>query len=317
LSGQQASPGSWYVNTGAFLADGNGNLTGGALDTNTAGAGTQSGNFTATLAATPNTSSNGRLTYALASGTPTSGVAYIVSASQMLLMETDPENTNGIEAGQALAQSSTSFSNASLNGISVEYEEGLDSGGKAAATIGLLTFNGTTGATFSRDYNDNGTTTTQAGNLTYAASANGRAVLQQGGAPFAVLYLVDKNKGFLMSTGSSVTAGFLEPQAAGPFSKASIDGGYFLGTVPPATASSNLISGVLSSPGNGSASVTLDVSGGNGLISGESGLPALTVATSGRATDTAGDIYYIISTAKLLLLPTSKTFTPFIDILQQ
>jgi hypothetical protein len=317
LFGQQATPGSWYVNTGAFVADGSGNLTSGALDTNTAGVGSQSGNFTATLAATPNTSSNGRLTYALASSAPTSGVAYIVSASRMLVMETDPEGTTGIEAGQVLAQSSTSFSNASLNGISVEYEEGLDSSKNAAATIGLLTFNGVTGVTFSRDYNDNGTTTTQAGNLTYATSANGRAVLQQGGAPFAILYLVDKNKGFLMSTGSSVTAGFLEPQATGPFSNASINGSYFLGTVPPSAASSNAISGVLASPGNGSASVTLDVSGASGLFSGESGSPALTVATNGRATDTAGDVYYIISATKLLLLPTLKTFTPFIDILQQ
>lgn len=317
LFGQPAGPGSWYANTGAFVADGNGNLTAGALDTNAAGAGTQNGNFTATLAATPNTSSNGRLTYALASGAPTSGVAYIVSASRMLLMETDPEGTTGIEAGQALAQSSTPFSNASLSGISVEYEEGLDSSAKPAATIGLLTFNGAAGATFSRDYNDNGTTTTQAGILTYAASPNGRTVLQQGGAPFAVLYLVDNNKGFVMSTGSSVTAGFLEPQAAAPFSKASISGSYFLGTVPPSAASSNAISGVLASPGNGSASVILDVSGGSGLIFGESGTPALTVATSGRATDTTGDVYYMISATKLLLLPTSKTFTPFIDILQQ
>ncbi len=63
-------------------------------------------------------------------------------------MEADPESASGLEAGQILAQSTPSFSNASLNGVTVEYEQGLGStAGQPLAAIGLITFgNGT--ATF-------------------------------------------------------------------------------------------------------------------------------------------------------------------------
>jgi uncharacterized protein YjdB len=102
--GQHATTGSWYVNTGAFIADGNGNLGNGELDINSATAPVQNASFTATLATTPTTSANGRLACSFLSGAPANGVMYIVSPSQMLFMETDPESTNGIEAGQVLAR---------------------------------------------------------------------------------------------------------------------------------------------------------------------------------------------------------------------
>jgi hypothetical protein len=99
-------------------------------------------------------------------------------------------------AGQALQQSSASFSNASLSGVVIEYEEGLGSTtNQAAASAGFLTFNGTGLATLSRDDSTAGVTTTQAASLTYSVAANGRVAVQQGGAPFAYLYLVDTNWG--------------------------------------------------------------------------------------------------------------------------
>ena len=58
-------------------------------------------------------------------------------------MEGDVESTSGLEAGQILARSTPSFSNASLNDVSVEYEQGLGSTvGQPLAAIGLITFTG-------------------------------------------------------------------------------------------------------------------------------------------------------------------------------
>ena len=322
LAGQQASVGSWYVNSGFFFADGQGNLTSGELDTNNATGSVQSAPFAARLAATPNTSTNGRLTFALTSGGQTTGVFYIISSSQMLFMESDSESTAGLVAGQALQQSSASFSNASLNGIVVEYEEGLGSTtNQAAASAGLLTFNGTGSATLSRDDSSAGVTTTQAASLTYSVAANGRVAVQQGGAPFAYLYLVDTNKGFIMSAGNSATRGFFEPQSAGPFSSASISGDYFLGNQPPSVLPMAAVSGVVTAA-NGIASFTQDVSSKSGLFIGETGSTTLTVAANGRATDNVGinnsnDVYYIISATKFLLLVPAGPTAPAIDIVQQ
>ena len=66
-------------------------------------------------------------------------------------------------------------------------------------------------------------------------AANGRAVLT-GSPESAIVYLVSPNEGFIMSTTTSATMGFFQPQS-GPFSAGSINGNYFGGTVPPAVQS--------------------------------------------------------------------------------
>ncbi len=317
--GQHATTGSWYVNTGAFIADGNGNLSNGELDTNSGTTPVQNASFTATLATTSSTSANGRLAFGFASGAQANGVIYIVSQSQMLFMETDAESSNGIEAGQILAQASNSFSNASLNGVTVEYEEGLGStANRGAAGIGLMSFNSAGAATLNRDYDDSGTTTTQTASLSYSVSANGRTILEANSSPVAILYLVDQNKGFIMSLGASATRGFFEGQSAGPFSNASISGSYFLGSIPPAVANPNVVSGMLSSDGSGSVTVTQEVSSGNGLFTGETGLLEVAVGATGRTTDNLGvnNVYYIVSPTKFLLLISNGPSAPEVDIIQ-
>jgi hypothetical protein len=237
----------------------------------------------------------------------------------MLFMETDQETTAGLEAGQAFAQNSAPFSNASLNGITVEYEEGLSATlTQPAAGVGFLSFDGAGSATLNRDYVDGGILRTEIASLTYAVSANGRVVVQQGGGAFAYLYLVSANKGFIMSAGNSATTGFFEPQSAGPFSGASISGNYFLGNQPPPVPPVTAVSGVLTSH-SGITEFIQDVSGKTGLFAGETGSPTLAVAANGRATDSfgVGDVYYIISTTKFLLLVTEGPSAPAIDIIQQ
>lgn len=352
FSGQQAALGSWYVNTGAFTADGNGNLTPGESDVNVPSSGPAQHNpsFTGTLATNTTTSTDtttfGQLLVTFSSGQ--TGYLYIVSPTQALFMEGDVESTSGLEAGQILAQSIPSFSSASLNGISVEYEQGLGStAGQPLAAIGLITFTGGM-ANFSRDIDnggtlDGGTTTPQTESATVASvGADGRVVLT-GSPESAVAYLVSANEGFIMSTTSSATMGFFQPQS-GPFSAGSVNGNYFGGTVPPTVQSTlNYIQAGLPksvgipvindaeliSLGNGFATITLDISfnGGQGNSLHQAGpfTPlSLTVSANGRATDPpGGDIYYLIGPTSFLMLnpgaagPAPVPPIPVIDLFQQ
>ena len=76
FSGQQAALGSWYVNTGAFTADGNGNLNPGEMDVNapSSGPARHVPSFTGTLATNTTTSTDtttfGQLLVTFSSGYP-------------------------------------------------------------------------------------------------------------------------------------------------------------------------------------------------------------------------------------------------------
>jgi len=67
IAGQENSAGTRQVNTGAFTADGSGNITNGELDSNSNGTVSNS-TFTATLSADANTASYGRVTLTLGGG---------------------------------------------------------------------------------------------------------------------------------------------------------------------------------------------------------------------------------------------------------
>jgi Bacterial Ig-like domain (group 2) len=342
FSGQHTTAGSWFVSTGAFTANGSGNFTNGELDINTPSSGPpQNTAFTATLSAnsttTTNTSTNGQFLLSFTSGPSVNGVVYVVSSAQALFMETDSEGSVGLEAGQILAQTSSPFSNSSLSGTTVEYEQGLGTtAGQPLAAIGLINFGSGTAAV-TRDVDDSGTITTQAPSLTFQApvTTNGRVVLMNSTTEFAVVYLVSPNQGFIMSAANSATVGFFQPQASGPFSVASINGSYFGGTVPPSVHSMlNSSVGIpivndaeLTSSGGGFAAITLDISlnGGPGrsLFQGEQGGRTLTAAANGRAIDDKNDIYYVIGPSSfLMLIPDAAGLppvpaTPVIDIFQQ
>lgn len=351
--GQRTAPGSWYVATGAFTADGNGNLNPGEMDINVPSSGPAQhvSSFTTTLATTTgttgtNTTTFGQLAATFSSGQ--SGYLYIVSPMQALFMEGDVETSSGLESGQILAQSSAPFASASLRGVSVEYEQGLGTtAGQPLAAIGLVTFGSGT-ANFSRDIDDSGTldggtTTPQTESATFpSVAADGRVVLT-GSPESAVIYLVSPNQGFVMSTTSSATMGFFQPQI-GPFSAGSINGNYFGGTVPPTVQSTlnYMQSGVTKSigipvvndaeliaSGNGSAIIAQDISLGGGLINslhqaGPYIQLSLTVSANGRVVDTASpaDIYYLIGPTSFLMLNPGAAgpllpATPVIDLFQQ
>lgn len=261
FAGQTEEVGTRLALTGSYTADGKGNMTNGNVDSNIDGLVVEDQSFTATVSASSDTASFGRVAVT-PTGVPFHFVSYIVSASHALAMSTEPESTTGLLAGEVLAQATTSFSAASLNGTAVGYGVG-----KSIVSAGFWTFNGSASASYRLDYCYwffcEGVET---GSLSYAVDPNTGKVTTAGataviGVPgVPIFYLVDNNKGFLMSTDGAVTTGLFEAQTGAPFSNASLSGNYFFGSVPPGTPAPAMVSGVGTSTGDGTLNLTGDQS---------------------------------------------------------
>jgi len=324
LIGQNTTPGTRVVETGSVTADGAGNLSAGELDLNSNGIGTNTA-FTDTLTTDPaNTTTFGRLNLSCTScsaiGAAGHEAVYIVSANQALIITTDVEFSDGLMSGEMQSQSSTSFANSDLKGTAVFYLEDVgNTAGDARATLGLASFDGTGNLTVvSQDKNDSGvhTSKTNQTGLTYSVAANGRMTIAGANSPLAG-YLLSPTSAFLMETSGGTNAGFVEVQSGGPFSATAISGNYIIGLAPPAVTASVLASGVAVSTGNGTLNITADQSGPLGLAL-DQALTAsgFSIASNGVGSDSAGDVVYMISPTKAVLINVSAA-APDVVIIQQ
>jgi large repetitive protein len=324
LIGQNTTPGTRVVETGSVTADGAGNLNPGELDLNSNGIGTNTA-FTGTLATDPaNTATFGRLNLSCTScsaiGAAGHEAVYIVSANQALIITTDVEFSDGLMSGEMQSQSSTSFANSDLKGTAVFYLEDVgNTAGDARATLGLASFDGAGNLTVvSQDKNDSGvhTSKTNQTGLTYSVAANGRITIAGANSPLGG-YLLSPTSAFLMETSGGTNAGFVEVQSGGPFSAASISGNYIFGVAPPAVPASVISSGVATSTGGGTLNVTSDESSLFGLALDQAiTATGFNVASNGVGTDSVGDVIYMISPTRAVLINVS-TPTPEVVIVQQ
>jgi hypothetical protein len=324
LIGQNTTPGTRIVETGTVTADGAGNLGAGELDLDSDGTGTNTA-FTGTLTTDPaNTATFGRLNLSCTScsaiGAAGHEAVYIVSANQALIITTDAEFSDGLMSGEMQLQSSTSFANADLKGTAVFYLEDVgNTAGDARATLGLASFDGTGNLTVvSQDKNDSGvhTSKTNQTGLTYSVAANGRMTIAGANSPLGG-YLLSPTSAFLMETSGGTNAGFVEVQTGGPFSAASISGNYIFGVAPPAVTASVLASGVATSTGNGTLNITADQSGPLGLALDQAiTASGFSIASNGVGSDSAGDMIYMISPTKAVLINLSVA-APDVVIIQQ
>ncbi len=331
--GQGKGPGSRIALAGAFTADESGNVTSGQVDANVGGI-MAGGNFTATISADSHTASFGRLTASSTGASMPSFVAYVVARDRLLALSVDPEATWGLVAGDVLAQASTSFSLASLQGTAVAYSAGLSPMfylQDSSASVGLWTFNGAGSASSRLDWTEGWMAAWQgwfetlgpmAASWRYSVSPNGRVSLTDADGQLAAIdYLVDANKGFSMSADGESTAGFFEPQMGGPFSNAVLFGNYFLGTVAPAVTCSAVASGTGASVGDGTLSLTLDRSDASSLVlGGQSASLNFAINATGRGLEISsspGVLYFVSPTRILLVTDPSEEDCPRISILEQ
>jgi large repetitive protein len=324
LIGQNTTPGTRVVESGTFTSDGAGSLTAGELDLNSDGTGTNTA-FTGTVTIDPaNTATFGRLNLSCTSCSAIGGAGneavYIVAANQAFLLTTDVEFSDGLMSGEMQSQSSSSFANSDLKGTAVFYLEDVgNTAGDARATLGLTSFDGAGNLTVvSQDKNDSGVNTTKTNQtgLTYSVAANGRLTITGANSPLGG-YLLSPTAAFLMETSGGTNAGSVEVQSGGPFSAASVSGDYIFGVAPPAVTASVVTSGVALSTGNGTLNITADQSGPLGLAW-DQALTAsgFSIASNGVGTDSVGDVIYMISPTKAVLINVSSV-APDVVIIQQ
>ncbi len=327
---------------GAFHADGSsGTMTSGSCDFNDGGTyygaqassscGPLSGDFAFTSGG-----SVGTAEFTLANPSQTLQFEYMfVSASDIYFIEIDSSTTTNAGtptlyrlSGEAiLQQPSTTFGASSLSGAAVASTTGVDGGGNAIVTAGLLTAgsatpcDGQTANSFAFDQNDNGTLTSPSATLTCTINpTTGRVAFTSQtpsvAVPFAAAYLVGPGEGFLIGSDATVATGLLEQQtAAAPLSTASVSGAYAIGTPFIAEVGVNNLSGVVTADGAGNLAGTVDEADAGGatqtldqafaatisaLDANGRGTMATTTAATGFPTNW---IFYIVSPSAIRAIP--------------
>lgn len=291
FSGEDAS-GNRAAIVGAFSADGAGNIASGVADENVAGTVTNpslAGTYT-----TPS-GSDGRASITLnPSGASSLDLAaYVVSVSELLVMRTDAFSMDGLVSGTILSQASTTFDNTAFNSPAVYYEMGVDSAApsRSLAEIGLMTPDGKGGLTSSTDSSNGGVIAqNQTSTDTYSVLSSGRVIVTSTQANGGlVLYLVDKNKAFLLDTSGSVGLGFVEPQTGasnGGFVNSSFSGTFSAGTVAPSVTGDVNAAGLATLDGAGNFSESATLSNTAGLLVNDKTTGTYSVSANGRGTVT-------------------------------
>ena len=171
------------------------------------------------------------------------------------------------------------FTNVALKGASVLQANGVNPNGgspEAIGTVGLFTGdgaadgNGFGNVTVLFDQNTGGSLAQQqvTGGQYKVNPLTGRVTLNGFGGTPPVLYMVNQNQAFLISTDANATSGVLAPQSAGTtgisLSNGSVLGAYVGGSVTPSLPAVTNQVDWLFGDGNGNLSVSQDSSGPGG-----------------------------------------------------
>lgn len=236
---------------------------------------------------------------------------YVVSASELLMMESDgPQTGHPLLVGQVLQQTSGGFTDASLSGDAIVGVQSLTNFTAPSVTGGIATASGNgSSIAFSFDQNLGGTVGTFTGSGTYSVASNGRVTVSGSGLGSnpPVFYLVAKNQGFVVGTDSGVTYGQFYPQSGSGFVNGSLNGAFTGGSNHPQDDQVNEELDSVASDGKGNLTGTSEknVNGGNpsqGSIS-----AVYSVSSNGRVVVTESGsenvILYIVNSGQVLVIP--------------
>ena len=316
FSGVDPSTGR-YAGAGAYQINGTGNVQG-TVDRNDAGT---LGNSlpTAGILLAPDPSTGRGLAMFVTGGITTNWIYYVTSAGEWTLLSKDPvSSTSPLVQQTMLRQSTASFDNTSLNGVSVVRTSGVaQSPPVPDIVVGLLTTDGKGTGSISYDENVGGTLKQQqTAQGTYSVASNGRVSLTGfGNGTPPVFYLVRKNQAFVVGQDASVASGFFLEQSGAPFTNASAIGNYWGGTYMPVTAgvTDSVVTAFSDSKGN--LTGTINTSGPSGT--GTQALKATyQIDGTGRAviSGSPAAIMYVISPTRVALLPATDP-NPAVSVL--
>ncbi|MGA8150920.1 MAG: putative Ig domain-containing protein [Terriglobales bacterium] len=319
--------GSRYGLAGQCQADGGGNLNAGVLDSDDGNAGpTTNVSFTGAysipaVSAPAMPSGRGTASISVAGQGTTNYSFYVVSTSDLLVMEIDQVAGQGspIVSGSILKQAGAgSFGSSSLNGTSVFETTGLNtSGGNTAVSqLGLFITDGSGNLSTSSDLNAGGALSQPVSSGTYNVATNGRVTLANSGIGSSqpVIYLVSEGTGFILGTDATVAYGFLESQSKpqlGLFTTASVSGTYAGGTIAPVQSSASHQVDIAAGNGAGGLSFTTDISSSSGLIQNQSSSNTYSLVANGRgvvpANGSPTEIFYLVSPTEFFWVSTDAS----------
>ncbi len=281
---------------------------------------------------TPNTTT-GRTTLtlnapaALPAGTlaiwPTHYVAYMVSASRIYLISTDPHLNYTLLAGSAIQNTVTTFSNANMNGNEIIYEVSAQDdpgwgtsgfGPQSGVTLVLANVTGSAGTiSATLQQNSAGTFTTKSSTGTFSVASNGRVTLTVGNQP-PVMYLAGSGIGYGVESSGQAGLFHLEQQTATTLSSATFAGETRMSVAPSSLSTSQVTSS------SGTVNILKSISNSNGTLSWDStNSDTYTVDPTGLITLSNGAVGYVISPTRFVIMdkPTSRHTAPTATVLQQ
>jgi hypothetical protein len=176
---------------------------------------------------------------------------YAISANEYFILSIDPvSGGNPIFAGMVEAQIGLPFTTSSFKGASI-FDLTGSNGTFAQVTVGRMQFDGAQNIQVQFDQNSGGNIT-MGGVLTgaYSIQLNGRGVLTLDNATSApsvwILYAIQPDRAFLLTSDGSVGSGDLNPQAlAAPFESGDLQGNFDFGAGEPAAPQATLLSGAV------------------------------------------------------------------------
>jgi Putative Ig domain len=328
--------GSPVVMAGSFIADGNGNITSGVLDMNSASGGPQ---LQVALTGTYSIQANGlgTMTFVTTPGTFVFAVAVSnkgISGTSRNgnLIQRDPANPGSYGSGVILVQNSLQFNLPALKGIYALGYFGIDSAGKRLAGAGAYNMdkagNLTNGA---GDVDDNGVpaSTTFTGTFGAPDANTGRAtatLTTNGIVTNYVFYVISSAQIVMVSTDpigapASLTlwsiaqqhpppqTGFFTDLSLAGTSVIEVTGTDVMGGNPVAEAEA----GVLTTDGQGNGSFSIDQNDG-GTLNQSSGSGTYTVAANGRVTLSSSfgsntPVFYLVSQNQAFVVGTDSLVT--------
>jgi hypothetical protein len=307
---------------GQFHADGLGAITSGAVDVNTDGVSTANSPLTGAYSVAPTTGRGTAIFTAAAPLSKTYNLAfYVVSATEAFWVSIDPPGpAKSLFGGQSFKQSGGPFTLASLNSASVFSLTGKAPGiQNSDVLMGVITPDGLGGiAGGPADENFDTALSSYAAMTggTYTVGGNGRGTLHLDIAPGVfrdlTFYMVSPNQAFLLdgngsAAGPRVGVGFVEQQTGAPFTTASLQGTYYMGTLAlptryiPVQCGAVILDGLGNARGMGDASDIFGNHANVGMLG-----TNFALAPSGRGVAST-IVFYTISPGKALMFEMDNT----------
>lgn len=327
-----SSPFPSYQESGVFIADGNGHITGGIDDFTQGTISIPGSTFTGTYAI----AGNGTGTISLTSTTFTASLAVtLVSSAKAYLIEADPLNAAGVAELQ-----SPSAIGAAPTGTFV-FKSHTSAGPISTSTVGQFTVSTGIFQSGFVDVNHAGSFSSPTlSNFTFNPPiANGRGTGSYTESPGSIssfyYYIVDSNNIRLLSNDFVLNSGGIgraELQSAGPFPTSSLSGSYVFGSKGDdnfglntvntigvfAASGGNITSGAFDSVEDGTPLTDVAITGGTYQVA-SNGRVAATLTSS---VGTVNQILWLVSPSRAFSVTASDTSDPSItqdgaDDLQQ